>query len=206
MPGVLPVHAIHVDTVRRMDLTLLSRQMPARMEKAYRYRLERDRLLCIGAGLLLQRVLGIHDETELRAGAFGKPYAPGFPAFNLSHSGDWCILATTENDIGTDIEEENEKHLSAAFAVFTPKELDWISSDPFTRFFILWTMKESLMKATGLGFEMQPQSVDVLPFLDHRPVYLHRQAWYAATGAIPGYRFSVCGQTQIEALEWLRYE
>ena len=205
MPGVLPVYAIHVETVRHTNLTLLSRHMPARMEKAYQYCQERDRLLCIGAGLLLQRVLGIRDETELRTGSFGKPYAPGFPAFNLSHSGDWCILATGQNDIGADIEEEDEKHLSVAPAVFTQEEQDWIGGDP-ARFHMLWTLKESLMKATGLGFEMQPQSVDVLPLPDHRPVYLHGQAWYAATGSIPGYRFSVCGKTPIETLEWLEYE
>ena len=33
MPGVLPVYAIHVETVRHTNLTLLSRHMPARMEK-----------------------------------------------------------------------------------------------------------------------------------------------------------------------------
>ena len=66
MSDTIPVHAIHVDTVRRMNWTPLNQSMPARMERARQYRFERDRLLCVGAGLLMSRVLGIHDESELR--------------------------------------------------------------------------------------------------------------------------------------------
>ncbi len=78
MSETIPVYAIHIDTVRRTNWTPLQQSMPARMEKARRYRFERDRLLCVGAGLLMRRVPGIHDESGLRPGRFGKPRAPGY--------------------------------------------------------------------------------------------------------------------------------
>ena len=36
--------------------------MPERMKRAVRYRFEKDRLLCIGGGLLMRHVVGIRDE------------------------------------------------------------------------------------------------------------------------------------------------
>ena len=205
MSDTISVHAIHADTVRRMDWTPLNRSMPARMERARRYRFERDRLLCVGAGLLMSRVLGIHDESELRLGQFGKPCAPGYPAFSLSHSGDWCVLAMHTDDIGIDIEKIDERHLSIAPAVFTPGERNWMREHPLERFCTLWTLKESLMKATGLGLELSPNSFEVLPFLQDRPIALLGRTWYAATGEVTGYRFSVCGRAPIGALEWVEY-
>ena len=205
MSVTLPVYAIHTDTVRRMNWTPVERYLPARMKKARQYRFERDRLLCVGAGLLLLRVLGVRDESQLRTGSYGKPCAPGFPAFNLSHSGDWCVLVMSNADIGVDIEEMDEKHLSVAPAVFTPRELYWMNENPLERFHTLWTLKESLMKVTGSGFELQPSSFEVLPFLRGRPVYLQEKQWYAAAGSVPGYRFSVCGRAPVKALEWVAF-
>ena len=205
MSETIPVYAIHIDTVRRTNWTPLQQSMPARMEKARRYRFERDRLLCVGAGLLMRRVPGIHDESGLRPGRFGKPRAPGYPAFSLSHSGDWCVLAMHKDDIGVDIEKIDEQHLSVAPAVFTPGEQDWMHENPLERFHILWTLKESLMKATGLGLALPPDSFEVLPFLAGHPVSLQGRTWYAASGKVPGYRFSVCGQAPIGALEWVEY-
>ncbi|MBR3019447.1 MAG: 4'-phosphopantetheinyl transferase superfamily protein [Clostridia bacterium] len=203
MSEVLPVYAIHTDTVRQMNWDPLERYLPARMKKARQYRFERDQLLCVGAGLLLLRVLGLCDESRLRTGPYGKPYAPGFPAFSLSHSGDWCVLVMGDDGIGVDIEQMDESHLSVAPAVFTPGELDWMNEKPLERFHTLWTLKESLMKATGLGFELHPISFEVLPFLHGQSVYLQEKQWYAAAGEVPGYRFSVCGRVPIKALEWV---
>ena len=198
----IPVYAIHTDTVRQADWMPLYRDMPARMEKAGRFRFERDRLLCIGAGLLLRRVIGIRDESELRTGAYGKLSAPGYPAFNLSHSGDWCVLVTDDDDIGVDLEKMDEKNLSVAPAVYTPGELAWMGEQPLERFHTLWTLKESLMKATGLGFQLRPDSFDALPFLQNKSVFLQERAWYAAESGIPGYRFSVCGTRPMGQPAW----
>lgn len=43
--------------------------------------------------------------AQLRYTAYGKPYAPGFPEFSISHAGDWVVCATASaGTIGIDIE------------------------------------------------------------------------------------------------------
>lgn len=42
--------------------------MPERAEKAGRFRLEGDRLLCLGAGYLMMHAMEIRSESEIRLG------------------------------------------------------------------------------------------------------------------------------------------
>lgn len=154
----------------------------------------------------MMHVVGIRDESEIHHGQFGKPFAPGYPAFNLSHSGEWCILSKGENEIGVDIEKIDAKNLSAARTVYTARELTWMSEDPLKRFHQLWTWKESLSKAVGQGMSLEPKTFDVLPFTENRSLFLNGQSWYAASDNIAGYRFSVCASFPIDSLKWLELE
>ena len=176
--------------------------MPERMIKAGKIRHERGRLLSVGAGLLLWHIVGVRDESLLQISPYGKLFSQYYPAFNLSHSGEWCVVVRSEGDIGVDIQKMNELHLHIAHRVYTMDEMDWMNEDPLQRFFVLWTLKESLMKATGLGFHLDPLSFDVLPLLDNKPVCIRGVSWYAATSNIDGYYFSVCGRGPIGELEW----
>ena len=67
-----------------------------------------------------------------------------------------------------------------------------MKEDPVERFHMLWTWKESLMKATGQGMSLSPASFDVLPFSRKEPVFLDGKRWYAASGLLEDTRFSVC--------------
>jgi len=191
-PVTVPVYALHTEAVRRADRSKLEQWMPERMKKAARFRFERDRLLCIGAGLLLLQALGIPGESVLTYGPYGKPSAAGYPGFSLSHSGDWIILASGPDPVGADLEKPDSAHLRVADRVFTPAEREWMSRDPVRRFFQLWTWKESVMKATGLGVTLDPASFEVMPFTRNEPVLLDGNRWYAASGLLEGYAFSVC--------------
>ena len=186
------VYAVHIDLVRGTDLALFRERMPERAEKAGRFYREEDRLRCIGAGLLMMKAVGIRKESELRYGAYGKPFAPGYPGFNLSHSGPWCVLAMGEGDIGVDIEAPDEAHLCVAPMVYTPEEQAWMRESPLERFYMLWTWKESVMKAMGLGMKLEPGSFDVLPFTRNEPIALRGKRWYMKSGEMGGLRYSVC--------------
>ena len=63
------LHAIRTGSVRSLNPDELKRKMPERTKKAERYLHEKDRLLCLGGGLLMINVLGLRDEKELRFGA-----------------------------------------------------------------------------------------------------------------------------------------
>ena len=189
----ISIHVIDTETVRSADCRLLESRMPGRYAKAMRYRFERDRLLCLGAGLLMMDVLGIRDEEELRFGPFGKPYAPGRQTFSISHSGSRCILACGgEAQIGADLEEIKPRHLDLAKRVFTGNEQIWMAEDPEERFFMLWTWKESVMKATGMGMTLTPESFEVLPFAEGKPVRIADRNWYAWGGRLAQSRVGVC--------------
>lgn len=137
----------------------------------------------------------------------GKPYVPGHPPFSIAHSGLWCILASrTKRAIGADIESLDSRQLDVAPAVYTPAELAWMAEDPLTRFFRLWTWKESVMKATGLGMALEPGSFEALPFAFNRPIRLLGKEWYANTGALDGYIFSVCADEPVGPLHWVEYQ
>lgn len=94
--------------------------------------------------------------------------------FNLSHTEGLIICAVTHNDdIGCDVEfiERNNDILGIADRYFSPTEVREMFSLPTeqqrSRFFDYWTLKESYIKAWGLGlaiplddftFHIQPGS------------------------------------------------
>lgn len=197
------IYALHINTIESIDCGHLSLLMPRRMEKAGRYRLQRDQLLSIGAGILLSEVMGIKDESVLQYGEYGKPYAEGYPAFSISHSGEWCVLAAGGSDpVGVDIEKMNGSDLRAARAFLTNDERRWIERDPLYRFHLLWVWKESLLKAVGSGMAIDPRSVSVLPFASGNPVRLSGKDWSAVSGSIGDYRYSVCSTRRYNAVKW----
>ena len=80
-----------------------------------------------------------------------------------------------------------------------------MADDPLTRFFRLWTWKESVMKATGLGLSLEPRRFEVLPFADGLPIRLFGREWYAEGGTLDGHVFSVCADEPVGQLQWKEY-
>lgn len=204
---MIELHAVCTDTVRRVDAEELRRRMPERVRKAARYRQENDRLLCLGGGLLMIRALGIRDESVLSCGPYGKPFLPGKEKFfNLSHSGEWCLMAvSSRGPVGVDIEQVNEANLQVSSVVFTEAERQWMKDEPAERFHMLWTWKESVMKALGLGMELEPAGFEVLPFSRGEGIRIHQKRLYAFSGRLEDYPFSVCSEEPVNELcgwEW----
>ena len=198
-PVIIPVYALHTDTICRADLNGIKQKMPERMKKAGRCRSEQERLLCIGAGLLLLKMLGIPDESVLSNGFFGKPSAQGYPHFNLAHSGDWCLLAIGEYPVGVALERPESCGRNSAPPIFTPAELSWIRGEPSERFpqFLAW--KKSVMKAAGFGMALKPDAFEVLPFLRNQSTVLGQTCWYADTGKLDEYIFSISAPVPLNA-------
>ena len=67
--------------------------MPKRFARANAYKQEKDRLLCLGGAILMADIVGITNESDICFNSSGKSFANGFPEFNISHSGDVCVLA-----------------------------------------------------------------------------------------------------------------
>jgi len=173
----MKVYGIHIQTIDTIPGEVLMELMPGRYVRSRKYLRREDRLRCLGAGYLMHRVLGI-AESELRYGEYGKPCTPGRAEFSLSHGGNWAVLATDSYPVGVDIEPMNAANLDIAQRVFTAGELRWMQIDPVPRFHMLWTIKESIMKGTGLGMQLNPAQFDVLPI--GGPNCIHGNTWYTA--------------------------
>lgn len=174
------------------------RYFPRRMMRARRFLRPEDRLRCIGAGALLHGLLGIRED-ELRENAQLKPFAPSGPHFNLSHSGQYILLAVDDGEIGADIEQLQSAHLDLAPRIFQPTELAWMREDPLPRFYTLWTLKESVMKQRGRGLALAPESFSVLPLLTGG-AEIDGERLYAAAGMWDGHAWAVCAAHPIPRL------
>ncbi len=93
----------------------------------------------------------------------GKPYVRGNKFyFNISHTRELVLCAMSKKECGIDCETIRQVSPKLIEKVCTPKECRSVFSadDPFREFFIHWTLKESYMKYTGLGFSIPPKSLE----------------------------------------------
>ena len=160
----------------RMNLfgQILSHEERAR---ALRYHFEADRNRCI-IGRALSRLLLAHCLGESPQGLrfthnrFGKPalatgHGPQLE-FNLSHSGDWILIALSRGRaLGVDVERQKEDMATEAIAArfFSPIECSALSALPAAlrgaAFFSCWTRKEAYIKARGDGLSLPLDAFDV---------------------------------------------
>lgn len=157
---------------------------------------ETDKQRCLAAGLLLDTVFKKRAKTEIQRDAHGKPMLPGGPCFNISHAGDYAVLAVSDQPIGVDIERWRRADTAAlAKRFYHPEEQAVLAAadDPVERFFTIWSLKESYVKALGTGFSLSPSSFAILPGeaagaeLLGEPNY-HFKRYFD----FPGYALAIC--------------
>ena len=175
-----------------------------RRQKTDRYRKARDRRLSLSAELLLRyglRAAGQDAVTiDLDYNAQGKPFLKNSDVyFNVSHSEEYVICAVAGCEVGCDVEKISTVDLKIAKRFFFREEYDDIAAQttPAERdelFCRYWTLKESFMKATGLGMKLPldefrivlGQEISVIQSVDERSYSFKEFA------DIPGYRCALC--------------
>ena len=106
---------------------------------------------------------------NLHAGPYGKPALSRTDVhFNVSHSGDWGVIAiTTQGPVGIDIEEERPMSdmMGVAQTHFSTLELRALQQLPVhlqtTGFYRCWSRKEAFIKAIGMGLSFPLEAFDV---------------------------------------------
>ncbi len=124
--------------------------------------------------MLLRTVLSEYaspnpEQWQFTRNAYGKP-AIGENLvrqgifFNLSHSGNRLVLAVSRHpETGVDIEQSNRARRIERIAgrYFSKPEIDAMlkldRNERLTRFYELWTLKESYIKARGMGLALSLQ-------------------------------------------------
>ena len=144
-----------------------------RRKKADRHLRQEDRIRCIVAGALLhlavQKAVG-HADYEIETSPFGKPMVKGAADFhfNLSHSGQWVVIAYSSRPVGIDVEkicwDSGKENLARRY--FTADEQDYVFGQGpqgcAARFFEIWTAKEGYLKYIGTGLQKSLNSFSVL--------------------------------------------
>lgn len=156
---------LYISDIRGLlDLPGIELLNESRRNRVYRYRRLEDQARCLTAGLMLRSVFGEDDASCMTVSQLGKPILPNGPCFNLSHSGNKVVLLADERSVGVDVELITSYSQSVAKKVFTAAEQDWLRYQATDEaFFRLWTGKESIMKALGLGFQLPPESFEICP-------------------------------------------
>lgn len=163
---------------------------PERLLRVQRCRSRADAERLAAGGLLLRTVLGIRTDGQLAKTPSGKPFLPGGPEFNLSHGGTLAALAVSDCAIGVDCESVRRGASDALLRrVLTLDE--WILLSEEGGFARLWTRKEAVMKASGLGLGLPPDSFCVLG----GSVSVQGQTWFLHTFALRGHFLSCAAQT-----------
>lgn len=71
--------------------------------------------------------------------------------FNLSHSGDYLLLAVGDAPVGADIEKMTKIRPKTLEKYFADEEQERVEKEGKHAFFEIWTKKESYVKYTGEG-------------------------------------------------------
>ncbi len=103
---------------------------------------------------VIQATYGIAMPT-IAIGTHGKPYFPTRPdiSFNLSHCKGMAICGIGAYPMGVDVEWIRPLRAGVLRRAFSEAETEAVKSsiDPDCTFFQLWTLKESYVKALGIG-------------------------------------------------------
>ena len=152
---------------------------------------------------VLAGVVGLPPaDLALLEGDKGKPFLPGGPEFNLSHTGPLALLALAAFPVGVDVELCRPVERGVADLVFTAAErAEWAASGwADAAFYRGWTRKEAVLKARGdsLG-QMKSFAVS----LGHRGVLRGEPAWQIVDVPVgDGYAAAVAAPCRGWRLEW----
>ncbi|WP_316833089.1 4'-phosphopantetheinyl transferase family protein [Pedobacter aquatilis] len=140
------------------------------INKAKRFRNPGDAQRYLVGKYAVRKLAGLFLKKDAAALAFtleknNKPKLEGIE-FNISHSGDICLLAFSQNPIGVDVEEINKSfnYQSLLADSFSENEINIIrtSATPEVTFYQLWTRKEAILKASGEGISDHLNQLTVL--------------------------------------------
>lgn len=173
-PGLADVRLLLFDVEKLKDDLVfnLGRLLsPQELRKAARFRSVKDRRIYLcGRGMLRKMAsellkVGATD-LDIKEGRYGKPYFNGYSQtlpFNLSNSGSTVALAFDfgKKEIGVDIEMINRKfaYWEVAGHYFSEKECRRVFNHK--DFYRIWTMKEALLKVTGIGLIDDLTTIDL---------------------------------------------
>ena len=147
-------------------------------------------------------------DINIKIGKYGKPYLNDDSRFfNLSHTEGLLVFATDDAPIGIDVEKvinfPEMEEITLSFSIQEQKLiLQAPPSDRLSLFYSIWTLRESYLKALGLGFSDECFSelvVDVQKMKERtiQATVRNDPDWNFSTYSIPPYYLcTICAQAK----------
>lgn len=161
-------------TWSRIEQELLEFVSVSRREKISKYYLDEDKKLSLYAALFIRMQTSIFTNIPIEKLSFShtlynKPILLNVPDyhFNISHTKSRILCAISSRPIGIDVEKNTNAPFEVMSLVFHPDEIAYVQSgtsefERNTRFFIIWTKKEALVKCIGTGLTNDVSNINTL--------------------------------------------
>ena len=227
-PASVPTpHEVHLwfatlDSLRHKADAFEASLDPVEIERADRFRFATDRERFVLGHGLLRSLIGRYlqrDGSLVRyaRGPFGKPFLEGKDLrFSFSDTKDAVLVAFAHGaEIGADIEtmERTVDHGAVSEHYFTAEETSDIASatNGKRRFLELWTRKEAVLKASGVGImddlhvlrvngSKQEMAITHEAFIAHAAAEYHVRTWHVGSDHI----VSLAGPGATDRLAFMR--
>lgn len=172
-------YIIELDNLKPELPEIKSALSKSELETANKFRFNKDRERFIITRYILRKILSNYlyippKEIQIITNQYGKPKLDSELnnniQFNISHSGNLVIYALNLfNEIGVDVEKIDNtiNHLEIADNYFSTDEIEFLNisvsqNEIAEKFFRIWTRKESLLKAIGIGLLPDLKKISVI--------------------------------------------
>ena len=123
-----------------------------------------------------------------------KPHINDNTYFSISHSDDLVVFTRDYNKIGIDIEYIDIKNYDILDYAFNKNEKEYINENFINNIkegiIKLWTIKESIYKASGITFDVEPKDI-VINIDDLSKISFYGEEYNIITNKIFNYYLSI---------------
>ena len=171
---LINLYGINISACTDDNINLLKRLISdERKSKMEKFLFKEDSIRCLLGEIIaryaISKDLNIKNEDiSFKTDSFNKPYLPiadKSVLYNISHSGEWVVCIISDKPCGIDVELIKKADFGIAKRFFSQNEYESLMSQPEhyrTRyFFMLWTLKESYIKADGRGLSLPLDSFSI---------------------------------------------
>lgn len=178
---------IDVTKVSNSDVDKIRRVLPDNFQKRVSGDLILKKTSLLGRALLylnyIEEGRNHIKKLEFKLKRTGKLHLENEPSFNISHTGNYVVLARSLQskniEIGIDVEKKRElRNISEMLTYYTKKEQQVVMDSPnqSNEFLKIWTRKEAFYKAIGTGIYKKNSLKDINSLND--TIHYKEQNWY----------------------------
>ena len=189
---------------------LYDEMLPYGKEKTDSKKLKMNKMQSLGTYTLLGYALEIEcidiHKAVIAVNGCGKPYLKNSDIyFNLSHSGNYAMCVVSDKPVGCDIEIIRANvNIEIAKRFFSREEYEYLLSikdekEQSRAFILLWTLKESYIKAIGKGLsaKLDSFSINILTSTNYFKQIIEDKTYCFKSFELHGAFASVCCENSI---------